>query len=585
MPDDPKLTPSPTAGVAGHPPPAVPLPQALAPAKAAPKNPGMVTFTIDGTEVVCKPGTNLIEAANQVDIEIPFYCYHKRLSIAANCRMCLVRVSNSPKLVPGCQTLAAEGVAVLTQTAEVADSHRSVQEFLLYNHPVDCAICDQAGECKLQDYYMQFDHKPARPTQAKVLRHKRKELGPRVVLDQERCILCTRCVRFLREVPHESQLGVFGRGNREYIDVFPGVPLTSKYSLNTVDICPVGALLSRDFRFKARAFFLTATPSVCTGCSRGCNTYVDWYDRVSYRYRPRENEAVNQAWMCDDGRVTYHRQNEQRVLEAREAGAREPHSAAVKSAAAKLTPLVGTPGLAALISPQLSNEDLLMALLFAKEGLGLTTIYEGGLVDGDEDKLLIRADKNPNRQGLSWIAKAYGLTVKPFADLVTRSDLRALYAAGAEVPAADDLAAVLSRCELSVVQATNETAATAVATLLLPAAPHNEADGSFTNFQQRTQRFAQAYPPNGEAKPHWQLALDVWIAMGFTGRYHSARELFLDLGQRVPELAPFDWDDLGPGARQQPGLWTAPAAADARPAGYRERVIELKVGGLQVTTS
>ena len=556
--------------------------------KPQPKHPGMVTLTIDGVEVVAKPGTNLIEAANAVDIEIPFYCYHKRLTIAANCRMCLVKVSNSPKLVPGCQTVVSEGLTVTTDSADVRDSQRSVQEFLLYNHPVDCAICDQAGECKLQDYYMAFDHKPARPTQPKVLRHKRKELGPTVVLDQERCILCTRCVRFMREVANEPQLGVFGRGNREYIDIFPGVPLTSKYSLNTVDICPVGALLSTDFRFKARAFFLTATPSVCSGCSRGCNTYLDWYDRVSYRYRPRENDAVNQGWMCDDGRVTYHRFNEARVQRASEGGQPSTVGAALKSAAVKLGPHLKTSGLAAVVSPQLSNEDLLMVLLFAKDGLGVDAVYEGGLPDGAEDKILIKADKNPNRKGLELIAKAYGLTVKPVADLAKQTALKALYVAGAEVPSDAELAAALGRTEVSVVQAFNQTPATAKAAILLPAAPHAEANGSFTNFEGRVQRFEQAYPaapePDG-ARPHWRLALDLWIELGYVGRYQTARELFLDLGQRVPELAKLNWDDLGPGARQQPGIFTAPAAADARPAGYRERVLDLKVNGIEVRTS
>jgi NADH-quinone oxidoreductase subunit G len=580
MPDAPQPPPPHASPPQGN-----PQPQPTQPAKPQPKHPGMVTLTIDGVEVVAKPGTNLIEAANAVDIEIPFYCYHKRLTIAANCRMCLVKVSNSPKLQPGCQTVVAEGIAVTTNSAEVRDSQRSVQEFLLYNHPVDCAICDQAGECKLQDYYMAFDHKPARPTQPKVLRHKRKDLGPSVVLDQERCILCTRCVRFMREVAKEPQLGVFGRGNREYIDIFPGVPLTSKYSGNTVDICPVGALLSKDFRFKARAFFLTATPSICTGCSRGCNTYLDWYDRVSYRYRPRENDAVNQGWMCDDGRLTYHRLNEARVNHATEGGQQVSVGAALRNAGAKLGPHLKTPGLTVVVSPQLSNEDLLMVLLFAKDGLGASTIYEGGFADGDEDQILIKADKNPNRKGLALVAKAYGLTVKPLSELAKQSAISALYVAGAEVAADAELTAAMARAEVSVAQAFNHTPATAQAGILLPATPHSETPGSFTNFEGRVQRFDQAYPAAEEARPHWRLALELWIELGYVGRYSSARELFLDLGQRVPELAKVDWDDLGPGARQRPGIFTAPAAADARPAGYRERVLDLKINGLEVRTS
>ena len=566
MPDTPK-----TPETAAPPPP---------PAKPQPKHPGLVTVTIDGVEVACKPGTNLIEAGHQVGTQIPFYCYHKRLTIAANCRMCLVHTSTSPKLVPACQTQVTEGLKVETQTAEVLDSHRAVQEFLLYNHPVDCAICDQAGECKLQDYYMQFDHKPARPTQPKVLRHKRKELGPTVVLDQERCIQCTRCVRFMREIPKEPQLGVFGRGNREYIDIFPGVPLTSRYAGNTVDICPVGALLSRDFRFKARAFFLSATPSICAGCSRGCNTYLDHFDATSYRYRPRENEAVNQAWMCDDGRATFHRLEENRVLEAREGGKTGLVEGATANAAAKLKDHAKTPGMAVVVSPQLSNEDLLMVLLFAKEGLGVSALYASGLPDGESDDLLLKADKNPNRKGLELIAAAYGLTVKPFADLAA-ANAKALFVAGDKSPDDAALAAAIAKAQVSVVQAMNETPAVAAAGFVLPATPHSEANGSFTNFEGRVQRFQEAYPPRANARPHWRLALDLWIGLGFAGRYRTAREVFLDLGQRVPELAKINWDDLGPNADQRPGLATAPAAADARPAGYRERIVTLKLPALK----
>jgi NADH-quinone oxidoreductase subunit G len=563
-----------------------------------PKNPGFVTLTIDGVEVVAKPGTNLIEAANQIDVEIPFYCYHHKLSIAANCRMCLVRVSNSPKLQPGCQTLVSEGLVVQTQSADVRESHRSVQEMLLYNHPVDCAICDQAGECKLQDYYMEFDHLPYRPAAPKVMRHKRKEIGPRVLLDQERCILCTRCVRFMREVPNEPQLGVFGRGNREYIDTFPGVPLTSKYSLNTVDICPVGALLPKDFRFKARAFFLSTVPSVCSGCSRGCNTSLDFYDGVSYRYRPRENDAVNGAWMCDDGRGTVNGLNENRVTSASvgRGSSAKPTSneVAFKAAAEKLAPYVGAsakPGLAALVSPQLSIEDLLMVLYLAKEGLGLKKIYVGGLPDGDEDKLLIKADKNPNRTGLTWVAKAFGLAVEPFSALAGTTisgKVKALYAAGLEVPLADPSSAGLPMpagedhaaraagpLELLIAQGVHQGPLAAAADVLLPAAPHSEYDGLFVNFDGRAQRFQRAYAPQGNSQPHWKLALHLAAELGFANRYGSARELFLDLSPRVPELKTVRWDDLGPSTAPQVGLDVAPAAADARPPGYRERVVEL----------
>ncbi len=584
MPDQPNVPPSSAASAPSG--PVAPKPES--PAPAAPQPPkapaGFVNVEIDGRPLQVKAGTNLIEAANQLDIRIPFYCYHKKLTIAANCRMCLVKVSNAPKLVPGCQTPVTEGLKVTTNSPEVMDSHRAVEELLLYNHPVDCAICDQAGECKLQDYYMQYDHRPQRPAQPKLLRHKRKELGPTIVLDQERCVLCTRCVRFMKEIPGEPQLGVFGRGNHEYIDIFPGQELTSRYAGNTVDICPVGALLSRDFRFKARAFYLSQAVSVCAGCSRGCNTFLDHYDQVSYRYRPRENDAVNSAWMCDDGRLTYHRLVEKRALAPMlgRVGAGKPaaFAEAVATAAKRLEPFRGKAELAVLVSPQLSVEDLLAVAQLAKEALGASALYEGGLADGVEDALLLRADKNPNRQGLRLVAKAFGLELRPFQELVDAAEagkLKALYVAGAEVPIDEHMAAaVLEPIEVIVTQAVHLDGLAGGSDVLLPASPHAEDDGSFVNFEGRLQRFERAYAPWGESRPHWALATELARALGFTWRRASARAVWDELRDRIPEFAQVDWSDLGPNAIRRPGIGLAPAAADARPPGYRERPVQLK---------
>jgi len=544
-----------------------------------PKNPGFVTCTIDGKEVVVKPGTNMIEAAHRVGSEIPYYCYHHRLSIAANCRMCLVELSNSPRLLPACQTALTEGLAVFTNTPAVEDSQRAVLEFLLLNHPVDCAICDQAGECKLQDYYVKFDHVPSRLDAPKVLKNKRKVLGPLVVLDQERCILCTRCVRFMNEVPKEPQLGVFGRGSHEYIDVFPGAELDSNYAGNTVDICPVGALLSRDFRFRARAWFLSTAPTVCTGCSRGCNAFADFFGQETYRYRPRENEQVNKSWMCDQGRVSYKYVNRDRQLaaqvgrgeEAVEATARE----AVKLAARKLKAVARTPELAVLASPLASNEDLLACLAFAQDALGAAVVYVGGRPDGPSDHFLMTSDKNPNRTGLTWIVAALGLSLKDCGQLVAAIEegkVKALYAIGTEVPLApaEKMAGALRRIELIVAQGINAGPVAAAADVLLPASTHLEDEGSFVNLDGVIQRFRRAYPPRAHSLPHWSWALEMARELGLTYPYRSSREVFRELAPRVRELMSFDWDQAAPPAQSAPGLSPLPAAADGRPAGYRE---------------
>jgi NADH-quinone oxidoreductase subunit G len=548
------------------------------PSRPAPKHPGLITLTIDGKEVVAKPGTNMIEAAKTVGADIPYYCWHHRLSIAANCRMCLVESSTSPKLVPACQTAIQEGMAVRTDTARVAESRRSIMEFLLLNHPVDCAICDQAGECKLEDYYQRLDAKPSRLEGEKILRHKRKVLGPLVVLDQERCVLCTRCVRFMDEVAKEPQLGMFGRGSAEYIDVFPGTALTSNYSGNVVDLCPVGALLNRDYRFRVRSWFLSTVASVCTGCSRGCSTYVDFMGQDTFRYRPRENDAINQSWMCDQGRLSYKPLNLERVLNAsvgRGQDRREvPPAEALARATVQLKAMAGTAELAVLVSPVCSNEDLLAGLGFAKDALGVRSVYVGGRPDGAADKLLMRADKNPNRKGLEWVAGALGLALHPFAELlaaISKGNVKALYILGAEVPVAlAEAAASLGQVEFVVTQAANASALTAQSDVVLPAATHVEDEGSFTQADGIIQRSRRAYPPRGDVQSHWKWVVDIMREFGFPVTYASARDVFRELAQKVPELAGFDWDKEAPPLKTTRGIQPLPTAADGRPPGYRE---------------
>jgi NADH-quinone oxidoreductase subunit G len=564
------------ANVPSAPPAVAPKP----PGPPPPKNPGMVTCTIDGREVISKPGTSVIEAAKTIGVEIPYYCYHKRLSIAANCRMCLVEMTNAPggKLMPACQMPVAEGVAVQTQSNRVLDQRRATLEFLLLNHPVDCAICDQAGECKLQDYYFQHDLKPSRLDVPKVEKEKRVVLGPLVVLDQERCILCTRCVRFMSEVAKNPQLGVAERGNQSTIVTFPGKPLDSKYSGNVVDLCPVGALTSREFRFAGRVWFMSSAQSLCTGCARGCNTFLDYMSESTYRYRPRENEAVNQEWMCDDGRLSYKSLNVDRVLAAREGrgeGKALPRQEAVTRAAEVLKPLAQSKKLAALFSPVASLEDLLSAAVVVKEALGLTRVYVGGRPDGWQDDLLKRADENPNRKGLELVAQAFGLELRPFSELasaVAAGSVKGVWAVGAEVP---DLAQApgFGKLEAFVCQAYGTNALTPQATLLLPAAPHSEMDGTFVNFEGRAQRFELAYWPRGASRPHWALAAELGAALGLGYRWQTSRELFEELGKRLSgALGDFQWDSL-PSVGKRSGLTPLQAGTvDGRLPGYRERV-------------
>jgi NADH-quinone oxidoreductase subunit G len=555
---------------------AAPVPAPKPPPGPPPaKNPGFVTCTVDGREAVVKPGTLAIEAARQVGVDVPHYCYHKRLSIAANCRMCLVEMSNSPggKLQPACQAAVAEGVVVKTDTPKVKDQQRANLEFLLVNHPVDCAICDQAGECKLQDYYMSYDQQPSRLDMPKLVKDKRVRLGPAVTLDNERCILCTRCVRFMREVAKEPQLGVAQRGSRSVIATFPGQPLDSRYSVNVVDICPVGALTATDFRFRGRVWFMSSARSICAGCSRGCNVHLDYLNQTAYRLRPRECEAVNQEWMCDQGRGTYRAFNAGRVLRSRlgrGAAAREVARAqAVAEAAAALRAFASRGQLAAIFSPAASLEDLLAACSLAK-GLGLAEVHVGGRPDGWQDEFLKRADENPNRKGLELAAAVAGLAVRSVADLaqaIGDGRAKALWAVGSEVPS-PTAAVVLARLEAFVCQAVSLDEVAQAATVLLPAAATAEADGTFVNFQGRAQRFEHAWLPRGEARPHWALCAELGAALDRKGAWASAREVFQALGAGLP-LGEFRWD-LPPAPRSR-GLSPPPAGTvDGRLPGYRE---------------
>ncbi len=557
-----------------------PPPPAGPPAPPPPKNPGMVTFTVDGKEVVAKPGTNMIDAAKSVGVDIPYYCYHPRLTVAANCRMCMVESSAAPpgKLVPACQTGIGEGVSIKTDTDKVRAQQKMVMEFLLLNHPVDCSICDQAGECKLQDYYMKYDFEPSRLEGAKVMRHKRKKLNDLVVIDQERCILCTRCVRFMKEVAKAPQLGIFGRGSHEVVDLDPSLTkLESNYSGNIVDICPVGALLNTDFRFRARAWFLSAAPSVCTGCSRGCNVYADFMGQDTYRFRPRENDAINKSWMCDSGRLSYKTLNKHRVLQSgagRGTAIKDITRAdALQQAVEKLQGFTGK--VAFMASPVASNEDLLAGLAFARDVLKVKVVYASGRPDGQADNFLITADKNPNRKGLEAITRAFGLELKAFGELTRGIDggtIKALFGLGAEVPENDEtFAARAQKLELFVVTATTESKVTEAAHLVLAASSHVEDEGSFTQGDGTTQRFRRAYPPKGDSQPNWKWAVDLARALGLEMKATSSRELFKQLSPSVPELAAFEWDKQAPMNQKRPGISTMPAGSDGRPPGWREQ--------------
>ena len=355
---------------------------------------GTVTLTIDGDEVTVPAGLNLIEAASHAGREVPHYCYHPRLSVAGNCRVCLVEVEGWGKLQIGCNTMAADGMVVNTANERVKEAREWVMELLLVNHPLDCTICDQAGECKLQDYAVDHGRGSTEFDFEKAKKPKNVSWGDKVVFDSERCILCTRCVRFLDEVAGTDEVSITNRGEKSTLIVKGDGNLTSPYQMNIIDLCPVGALTSRDFRFKSRLWFMRFADTVCTSCARGCNVVAGNRNERMLRMVPRSNPAVNDSWMCDYGRLHYAFVNDEaRLTMPRVAGEPAPYPVAVAGA----KDILEAENVVAVASPFMTTEEL-FALKGVCDALGIEDRYFP-LPLGEGDDLLVHPEKCPNARG------------------------------------------------------------------------------------------------------------------------------------------------------------------------------------------
>ncbi len=493
----------------------------------------MPTFKLDDREIPFEPGDTIIRAAHRVGVDIPHYCWHPGLSVAANCRMCLVEIApppgrpammldvlrwdedkqayvkeTKPKLVPACQQPAAEGMDVRSQSSQnVTKARAAVQEMLLLNHPVDCPICDQAGECRLQDYWLSNGRTAKRMNDPLVHKPKAVTFGPHIVYDAERCIVCTRCVRVSAELAKDPVLSVRERGNLNEITVAPGRQLDHKYSLMTEHVCPVGALTSKEFRFKARVWFLRSVPSVCTGCARGCNNFVDFDPRTQtvHRYRPRDNQAVNRYWMCDAGMLSYQRIHSGRLLEARVEGRVVP----VEEALARAGQLLGQAErsrIAIVLGAQYSLEDNFLLKSLAESQLSGARLFATGAPEGDSDDVLILADKNPNSAGLRLLNGGQPLpTVTELLSLVQAGQIATVVLLGATEPAAG-FAKALSEAKASlVVLATHDEGFAKVATVALPASSWAEYEGRYVNADGLQQVAERAIAPVGQSLPAWKL--------------------------------------------------------------------------------
>ena len=481
--------------------------------------PDLVTINIDGRDLSVPKGMNVIEAARLAGVEIPHYCYHPKLSIVGNCRMCLIEMglpamdpatrqpiidaaTGKPKInwMPrpqiGCGTNASPGLHIRTDSPLVKDCREGVTEMLLINHPLDCPICDQAGECKLQEHSTAYGRGYSRFVEQKNVKPKRTELGPRVTLDDERCILCSRCIRFCKEVAKDDVLGFVDRGSYSTLTCFPGRQLENNYSLNTVDICPVGALTSTDFRFKMRVWFLKPTPSIDTESSVGANTEVWSREGVIYRITPRRNDEVNDTWMADSGRLLYKQvKADDRLVAPSIGGAATAPEMALKAAA----DLLRAGAVAVVGSGRSSVEEQFLTRKLA-DALKVSAVLVSRV--GQGDGLLVSSDRNPNVRGALVTGLIPALPSQKLAGLAADIDagkVKTILSVGEDLTAAGLTAAQLAKVSV-VYLGTHRNDTSDAARIVIPTLTVFEKSGSFVNQQFRLQKFAKAVPgPAGAA--------------------------------------------------------------------------------------
>jgi NADH-quinone oxidoreductase subunit G len=517
----------------------------------------MPKLNIDGRELSVPDGATVIQAAERLGIFIPRYCYHPGLSIAGNCRICLVDVERMPKPQIACNTPVSEGMIVRTQSDKAVDGRRAVLEFLLANHPLDCPVCDQSGECDLQNFYLNFGLYDPRFKEQKVKKHKAVTLGPHVMLDQERCILCSRCVRFTDEVTKTGELGIFNRGDQAEVGVYPGTTLENSYSANVVDICPVGALTERDFRFKVRVWYLSSAPTICNGCSQGCNMDLHYLlDRPHLndgarvvRAKPRYNADVNQWWLCDEGRYGLGWIDRGRIQQVRgpsSIGANPSWDQALTAIAAALTGA----RIGVIASTQLTNEELFLIREIFQRRLGAVVSARVPERAGSSDDFLIKADKNPNTFGATLLdlAGPAAPDATQIVDDALEGKLDVLWVMGHDAVrlfGETKMQQLSKKAELFIFSGTNENATASLAHWVLPGAAYVEKDGTFVNCDGRVQRIGRAFPPLQDSREDWRVFLELAGKLGQPLEWRGPEEIFNGLAEAVPAFQGLSYEAIG----------------------------------------
>ncbi len=528
----------------------------------------MLNVQIDGVWMQFPKGTRVIEACKEAKKFIPHYCYHEKLSSPGNCRMCLVEMG-MPKMSPdrkpvigedgkpeiawiprpqiSCAQDIAEGMGIRTSSPMVEDCRKGVMEFLLINHPLDCPICDQAGECKLQEYSVEVGQGESRFLDHKVKKPKNVELGPRVTLDAERCILCTRCIRFMKEVAKDDCIGIVERGSFSSISCHPDKALESNYSLNTVDICPVGALTSSDFRFKMRVWFLKETKTVDVNCGTGANINVGSRENVIYRITPRENEDVNSCWLPDSHRLNFKFVGDERRLKTPMVKGAPVEWRTAIAIAAEMLKAHGKDSIALIASARATNEELWLTRRLV-DVLDIDKQHDVIPRVGEPDGLLVSADRNPNTTGaklLEICTNRPGYRLKKIADGVRAGTIKALICLGENPLKAGLTEDDLKKLDALIIADILPNKATPFATVLLPSSAPFEKRGSMINIKGRLQRLNKAVNAPGQARDDWEILRDLIQAVSGSNGLYMIEDVFKQMAEKVAEFSGLSLSKIG----------------------------------------
>ena len=520
----------------------------------------MPSFELDGKTVEFEPGEKILSAAMRAGIQIPHYCYHPGMSVVATCRMCMVDVIDmgngrpAPKLQTSCSMDAVEGMKVETMNEKVKDAKELVMEYLLINHPLDCPICDQSGECVLQDYSFEFGSGKSEMEYSKRV-YGWRDIGTFVALERNRCIHCTRCDRFTREITGTNEFGMFNRGHELTVDTYSDRPMTNQFQGNMADICPVGAITEKEFRFKRRVWKLKKTPSICVGCSTGCNVTIEYDKNEVFRLKPRDNPDVNKWWMCDQGRLTYKDLNirENRVAhplgktaEGFQEISWENAFSAIREKISELQPTSNE--VIGLVDTHASNEELYLFKKMLKEGFDSDQLFFPDLeweqpVSDFFINSLITSDKSPNRAG----ARMLGLKGAKSSEEVTSkipTGTKVLLVFGK--PFEDEnLLSQAGNIPLVINIAAWQSGWSETADVTLPGRLHSEKDATYTNKAGRVQRVNTAIRAFHKTRPDWMVLCGLMELLDVDNKADSAEAVFQELSEIEKAFQGLQWESIG----------------------------------------